>query len=113
MLLLVLVAAAAFIGGFLRWALSRHGSILPNSLACLVAGVLIGLPLSPLVSAILITGFCGSLSTWSTLSRELGSMIRERRWVRLLSYGGGTLVLGVSLVWLGSVAAVFVEPLMI
>lgn len=103
-MIVLLVAAAAFSGGFLRWALSRWGSLAPNSLACFMAGVFLSVPLSTVTAAVLITGFCGSLSTWSTLSRELGTMIKEHDWARLLIYGSSTLALGVSLIWLGGKA---------
>lgn len=105
-MIFLIVAAGAFAGGFLRWALARlipgkRATLAANTLACLGAGVVLGVRLPALESALLLTGFCGALSTWSTLARELGQLLSERHWSGLIAYGGATLVLGVMAVALG------------
>lgn len=102
----VMVAAGAFLGGVLRWALTRllparRGTLTANTLACLVAGIVIGSALPVLETALLVAGFCGALSTWSTLARELGELISKRDWGGLVSYGSITLVLGIVAVQVG------------
>lgn len=102
----VMVAAGAFLGGVLRWALTRllparRGTLTANTLACLVAGIVIGSALPVLETALLVTGFCGALSTWSTLARELGELISKRDWGGLVAYGGTTLVLGIVAIQVG------------
>lgn len=102
----LLVAVGAFAGGMLRWALNislpvRVGTFTANTLACLLAGVVIGSELAALETALLVTGFCGALSTWSTLAKELGELIRAREWGSLARYGGATLVVGTASVQAG------------
>lgn len=105
-MIFVVVAAGAFVGGILRWALARllparRGTLAANTLACLLAGVVIGSELPALETALLITGFCGALSTWSTLAKELGELIRAREWGILARYGSATLVVGAASVQAG------------
>lgn len=107
-----LVAAGAFAGGILRWALARvipgkRATLTANTLACLLAGVVIGSELPALETALLVTGFCGALSTWSTLARELGELIRAREWGILARYGGATLVVGATSVQAGLILGAY------
>ncbi|PWR05807.1 fluoride efflux transporter CrcB [Micromonospora acroterricola] len=77
----LLIALGAAVGAPLRYLAdravqSRHGSAFPwgtltvNVLGSLLLGVLVGLPASPAVSALLGTGFCGALTTYSTFGYE-------------------------------------------
>ena len=81
----LLVAAGAAVGAPLRYLIdravqSRHrtafpwGTLAVNVLACLVLGLVSGAVLasaaSPAVQALLGTGLCGALSTYSTFSYE-------------------------------------------
>ncbi|MGY0007866.1 fluoride efflux transporter CrcB, partial [Micromonospora sp. I033] len=55
---------------------ARHGSSFPwgtltvNVSGSLLLGVVAAVPASPAVTALVGTGFCGALTTWSTLSYE-------------------------------------------
>lgn len=89
---LLSIAIGSSFGGILRWLLSlKFNSLLPNlplgTLAAnLVAGYLVGLAVayfaqsptfSPEWRLLLITGFCGGLSTFSTFSVEIISLMQR------------------------------------
>jgi CrcB protein len=84
----LLVALGAAIGAPLRYLTdrfvqTRHESAFPwgtltvNLIGSLLLGFLVGLPAAPAVSALLGTGFCGALTTYSTFSFETLSLARE------------------------------------
>lgn len=105
-MIFALVAAGAFLGGFLRWALTRllpgrRATLMANTLACFIAGCVIASALPLLESALVVTGFCGALSTWSTLARELGQLLKARTWWQLVAYSATTMVAGVIAVQVG------------
>ncbi|WP_235933588.1 fluoride efflux transporter FluC [Corynebacterium qintianiae] len=91
------VALGGFLGGIARWALSRSpggtaGTWAANAVGSAVLGFTVGMPgIWPLLLG---TGFAGALSTWSTLSRELGLMIKQRRWREVARYALATVVAG-------------------
>lgn len=101
------VALGAFLGGALR-GLLRHfpgglrGTWCANILASLCAGTVLAVwGGGGLWQLALGTGFCGALSTWSTLAGELGTLLRERSWWPLSRYLFLTLFFGLFFGWLG------------
>lgn len=75
------VAVGAAIGAPLRYLVdravqSRHDSVFPwgtlsvNVGGSFFLGLLVAIPATPMVTALLGTGFCGALTTFSTLSYE-------------------------------------------
>ena len=91
------VFIGAFAGGIARWALakiprSRVGTWAANMVACSVLGFVYAQ--GGLVAFAIGTGFAGALSTWSTLAKELGQLIRDRKWSEVLRYALTTALLG-------------------
>lgn len=104
------VSVGSVFGGLLRWGLSQKlnpllPAIPPGTLAAnLVAGYIVGVlvavfaqapGLSPEWRLLLITGFCGGLSTFSTFSIEIVSLLQRGQYAWAL--GGVALHLGGSL----------------
>lgn len=87
----LLVALGAVVGAparYLtdRWLQSTHGTGFPwgtftvNVVGSLVLGVVAGSSASSTVTALVGTGFCGALTTWSTLGYETVRLAEERAW---------------------------------
>jgi CrcB protein len=112
------VAVGAVVGAPLRYLTdravqARHDSALPwgtltvNVVASLVLGVVVGASsLSPTVLALVGTGFCGALSTYSTYAFETFRLIEDGAWrvaglnvVLSIGLGLGAASLGV---WAGA-----------
>lgn len=89
------IAVGSVCGGLLRWILSlRFNAVFPQvplgTLASnLIAGYVIGLAvayfaqapgLSPEWRLLIITGFCGGLSTFSTFSAEIVALLQREQW---------------------------------
>ena len=83
----ILVALGAAIGAPLRYLTDRAvqtrlgsafpwGTLVVNIAGSLLLGFLIGLPVPGPVSALLGTGFCGALTTYSTFSWETLALAR-------------------------------------
>ncbi len=105
------VLAGGFVGGCGRFLLTR---VLPsptctfaaNLIGAAVAGVAYGYATHshapeyflPLLAA----GLAGGLSTWSTMAKELGEMIKAKRWWRLARYLFWTIGLGIVVAWRGA-----------
>ena len=113
--MIIISALAVLVGGFLggcgRFALTR---ILPsptctfaaNITGAAVAGVAYGYAThaaaSEFVVPLLAAGVAGGLSTWSTLAKELGEMLKAKRWWRLARYLFWTVGLGIVVAWRGA-----------
>ncbi|MGB6242461.1 MAG: fluoride efflux transporter CrcB [Castellaniella sp.] len=117
------IAVGASGGAILRWWLGRALNALfpllpPGTLAAnLLGGYVVGLAiavfgssphLSPQLRLLIITGFCGGLTTFSTFSAELAILLQEGRfgWLAtsILVHVGGSL--GMTLLGIGTVAMI-------
>ncbi|MFJ9312579.1 fluoride efflux transporter FluC [Pimelobacter simplex] len=104
----LLVALGAAVGAPLRYYLGQrldgrrhHGTLLANLVASLLLGACAGWSLDGSALALVGTGFCGGLSTYSSLAvqtRDLGPL-------RGAAYAGTTIVLGLAVCALGFWAA--------
>ena len=73
------------------------GTLTVNVVGSAVLGVLLGLQdVSPAVLALVGTGFCGSLTTFSTYGNDVVRLVEERAVGRAVAYLTGTLVLGLA-----------------
>lgn len=101
------IAMGSILGGLLRWGLGlRLNTLLPNLppgtlTANLVAGYVVGLALayfaqapqlSPEWRLLVITGFCGGLSTFSTFSAEIAGLLQRG----LYSWAAGAIAVHVA-----------------
>jgi len=104
----LLVVVGAAVGAPLRfladrWAVARrgHGSVLGtlgvNVLGSALLGLVLGLGDAPAeVVALIGTGFCGALTTFSTFGYDIVRLTEERSVGRALAYVAATLVLGIG-----------------
>ena len=102
----VAIAIGSTLGGLMRWGLSLRLNALfpdvpPGTLAAnLVAGYIVGIALaffaqapglSPEWRLLVITGFCGGLSTFSTFSAEIVALLQRGQY----AMAGGAIALHV------------------
>ena len=80
-----------------RGAGSVLGTLTVNVVGSAVLGVLLGLrTVSPAVLALVGTGFCGTLTTFSTFGYDVVRLVEERAVGRALVYLGASLALGLG-----------------
>lgn len=110
--MLIAIASGATLGAILRWWLGSvfnkfFPAIPPGTLISnLIAGYIVGIAISyfgthPSLNTqwrlFIITGFCGSLSTFSTFSAELAGLLHQERFgvlaVAIALHVGGSLVM--------------------
>ena len=117
---IIIVGIGSGIGGICRYLISllanHTGNGFPwatfavNVAGCLLIGILWGLTtrfqhLSPTFSLLLMAGFCGGFTTFSTFSKEALTMLQTNNYLLCLLYVVGSVVLGIMAVGLGYYAA--------
>ncbi|MER7419753.1 fluoride efflux transporter CrcB [Micromonospora peucetia] len=86
----LLIAVGAAIGAPLRYLTDRAvqawlgsafpwGTLTVNVVGSLLLGLLVGLPVGPAAGALLGTGLCGALTTYSTFGYETLRLVRRGR----------------------------------
>lgn len=82
------------------------GTFVVNVVGSFLIGLLLGVAeergvLSSQMSLLLITGFCGGFTTFSTFADDVFLMLDRHQWVLFVAYVALSLALGVVMVWLG------------
>jgi CrcB protein len=110
------VALGALVGAPLRLLADRAavarrgpgsvlGTLTVNVAGSAVLGVLLGLrDVSPAVLALVGTGFCGTLTTFSTFGWDVVRLVEERAVARAVGYVAASLVLGLGAAAVGWLA---------
>jgi fluoride exporter len=110
----LLVAIGAVPGAWLRFRLINHlepllprrhwGTLAVNLIACFSLGLLVGLETgcgAGRLMLLLVTGFLGSFSTFSSFIGELGTALAQRQWSEAVALGGGSCLGGLLALRLG------------
>ena len=109
---ILLVALGGAVGSVCRYLLSwmnstfyPWGTFAVNILGSLFIGLLVGLvnkgSLSPEMKLLLVTGFCGGFTTFSTFANESFGMMKAGDVLLSALYIGASVVVGVLAVWVG------------
>jgi len=86
--------------------LHLFGTLTVNILGSLLIGLLMGWFLKaetsyPQLQLLLVVGFCGGFTTFSTFSSENLNLLKSNLYTEFLLYGVGSLVLGILAVFVG------------
>lgn len=115
-LLMIIAGAGGFVGTACRYLAgvggkklfgSKYpaGTFFVNIVGCFIIGILAGLLSRHLISSdmnsLLITGFCGGLTTFSSFSHDSFAMIQKGQWLKFILYIVPTVALGLLFGWLG------------
>lgn len=114
---MIYVAIGGAIGSILRYLVSNFlnntwkinfpmGTFIVNLLGCFLIGILIGLfekqiIINNLYKFLLITGFCGGFTTFSTYGYECLQQIHSEQWLNFVLYIALSNGIGVLMVYLG------------
>lgn len=82
------------------------GTFTVNLVGSFIIGILFGLAeksnlISPSMNVLLITGFCGGFTTFSSFADDMYLMVEQRQWLWFVLYVGLSFLLGLALVWIG------------
>lgn len=106
------VALGGAVGSVLRYGCSRalnvaafpFGTMLVNVLGCLAIGLLWGVftrHTNEQLRLLLVTGFCGGFTTFSTFTYEGIQLLQENRWTTFVLYTGISITAGLAATFLG------------
>lgn len=119
-MILLLIALGGAVGSLLRYliggAIQRSsasgfpvGTMFVNVVGCLLVGVfvrfLLNMQTSPELRALLIVGFCGGFTTFSTFSYETVGLVEGGEYGRAATYVLASVALCVTATFLGMAAA--------
>ncbi|WP_025733126.1 fluoride efflux transporter CrcB [Carnimonas nigrificans] len=122
---LIAVACGGAVGSVLRWwmslrlnGLNQHiplGTLAVNILGSFIIGILIAsftrMPnLDPMWRALLVTGFCGGLTTFSTFSAEVVGMLYSDRFGWALVIAASHLICALAMTYLAFLLVQWLAP---
>ena len=110
---ILFVALGGAFGSVCRYLISRMGdtsfpwtTLCVNVLGSLLIGILVGLVnkdvLSPEMKLLLVTGFCGGFTTFSTFANESFSMMKAGDVLLSAIYAGASVTISILAVWMGT-----------
>lgn len=113
---ILMVALGGGAGSVLRYAVGLAfarawaSTLAANVVGCFLIGLLAGLAqrqawLTPEVRALLVTGFCGGFTTFSTFSQQTQQMMASGQMTAAAAYAAGSVALGLCAVWAGMALA--------
>lgn len=107
---ILLIASGGFFGAVLRYLISEKlnnngrlpfGTLLVNLTGALLVGVVFGMKLPLVWTVFLVSGFAGSLTTYSTLNKELILLWQSGRKKTFYIYSLATYALGIVIAYAG------------
>lgn len=108
---ILLVGIGGGIGSILRYLLQRslnvnfpYGTLVVNIAGCLLIGLLWGIftrHIDEQRRLLLVTGFCGGFTTFSTFTYEGVQMLMENRWMTFIFYTFLSVVGGLTATYFG------------
>ena len=112
---LICLAVGSLAGGFARYFLSEsiyknlgssfpYGTLTVNGIGCLAIGFLsaiAGEKLGPNGKILLMTGFCGAFTTFSTFMLETNDLMTDGKWVGAFLNVALSLFIGFIAFWIG------------
>ncbi len=116
MKIFLLIGSGGFIGSYLRYLVAVHiersaflsfpmGTFAVNILGCFLIGLLYSLSIRYNMATeyqkLLMTGFCGGFTTFSTFSYEGLTLLQEAQYLSGFLYAGLSLIIGFFAAWLG------------
>lgn len=108
---MMLIGLGAGCGAVLRYLITVAGkrwhptfpmaTLVINATGALIAGMLVTLALPQPWSLILLTGFCGGYTTFSTYMTDTFVLFRDHHWMQGMLYYLGTAAAGISAAMVG------------
>ena len=116
-MLILFVAVGCALGGVCRYLLGNcvsriagegfpWGTLVVNAVGSFLLGILLGFGVAELragehLHSFLAIGFCGGMTTFSTFSLQALTLVSEQRWKHLAAKVAGSVLVCMSLVWIG------------
>ncbi|WP_424321426.1 fluoride efflux transporter FluC [Lacticaseibacillus chiayiensis] len=74
------------------WPGKPFATLVINVLGAFLAGLLVGLPVLSAFRPLLLTGFCGGFTTFSTFTTDTFILLRNHQWRLVVVYGLGSVL---------------------
>ena len=82
------------------------GTFVVNIVGSFIIGALLGFAernnfITPTMNVLLVTGFCGGFTTFSSFADDIFLLMQQRNWTIFAIYTSLSIILGVFFVWIG------------